>query len=667
MLESTLLRDLSVVMVVAALTTTLARLLKQPVVIGYLIAGLLIGPHTPPFSLVRDAHSIHTMAELGLVFLMFSLGLEFNLAKVKRVGFSAGLAAVIKILGTTAIGYGVARALEWKTTDAIFLGAILAISSTTIIVKIFSDLSLLKEEFAEVVFGILILEDVVAVIILTLLSGLSHRGESQGLAALRTLGEVSFFVVLFLVLGLILVPRLMHRLKKFKSAEMLGITALGLCLAGALLAYRFGYSVALGAFLMGSVIGVSSAIDVVEEWIHPIRDMFSAIFFVSAGLLIEPRILWDYKGAILLITVATILGKIVSGTAGSFLAGYRFPFSIRVGMSLAQIGEFSFVIANLGIQTRLANEALYPLTVAVSAITTLFTPYLIRNSDAVSQTVLRWGGPSLTKQLDRCHHRLEKLRGPSSDEATIFSRYLVRLALYVALYIASASLAVFLAGQFIPRQHYWQTVYWTIAATLALPIFLGIARYASHFLLLATTQLLVKLRAFSVIQRVPINTLYQAFERLTVCALSGLFLWQGLPYLSHVAALITAMGVVTLAPWIAQRGLESAYRTTERLLDEAVGLASSEPLRRATLEVGNAHGALNESISRIWIGSKASASNHTIRSLGLREKSGASIIGLYRGGRLTVNPSPELTLLPQDVIVVLGNEEQKDRARALLE
>jgi CPA2 family monovalent cation:H+ antiporter-2 len=436
-MEMHFLKDLAIVMFAAGAMTLLCHRLKQPVVIGYLLAGLFVGPYTPPVTLVSDLQSIHTMAELGLVFLMFALGLEFNLPKIRKVGMSAGLAVLLEVAGMMVIGYALGRAFGWSVTDSIFLGSILCISSTTIIVKVFMDFKMMQERFAQVVFGILVLEDIVAVAILSILSGLGTSGGPDAVVIVESFLRIGLFVTLFLVLGLLIIPRFIQWVGRFDSKEVLGVVTLGLCLGGAWLAASFNFSIALGAFLMGAVLAASKEIKHIEEWIHPVRDMFSAVFFVSAGMLIQPALLWEYKIPIVIITAVTIMGKVLSGTVGSFVAGYDVKTSARVGMSLAQIGEFSFVIASLGLSLRLTSDFLYPLAVTVSSLTTLATPYLIRHSDSAVDFFFGVLPAPLRVRLDRVQQRREKENQTQrlGRGTSIFSKYLVRFGVYAALLV----------------------------------------------------------------------------------------------------------------------------------------------------------------------------------------------------------------------------------------
>lgn len=663
-MENIFLRDLAVVLAVAAGTTMLCRLLHQPVVIGYLLAGLIIGPHTPPFTLVHDIRNIQTMAELGLVVLMFVLGLEFSLPKLRKVGARATLATLLEIFGMLGIGFALGRAFGWNTNDSIYLGAILAISSTTIIIKVLTDLKLTKEVFAQAVFAILILEDIAAVVILTVLSGLGARQGDQGLTALRAMGSVSFFVAIFLILGLLTVPRLMRWLSRFRSSEMTGLTAFGLCLASSLMAEHFGFSVALGAFLIGAVIGVSPEVERIEEWIHPVRDLFSALFFVSAGLLIDPKLLWSIKGPVLIVTVVTIFGKMATGAIGSYLAGYPIHTATKVGMTLAQIGEFSFVFAALGLKTKLGSAFLYPLAVAVSALTTLFTPYLIRYSDRIVEAVFRGlplpshAGPPEGISKDKS----------SPGAGTFMARYLSRLGVYLLL-LVGAFLLTKGTAEFLPitLQETWgMPTLWFASWMVQLPLSYMAAGYLNHCLLLLFTELAVRSKASGLLQKVPIQETYIALEILLWLFVS--YIWANqVEWLARVP--VRLVGATLLLVGLAW-GIKRLFRTIcdhlETWLDEIFGLASNEPLRRAALDLGHPDSLLNDSIQRIRIVPGAAAVRQSLRELRLRERTGASVIGIYRDGTLTANPSPETTLDANDIVVVLGDATEGRLARQAL-
>ncbi|MDQ4171903.1 cation:proton antiporter, partial [Pseudomonas aeruginosa] len=339
------IQDLAVIMLVAGVVTILFHRLRQPVVLGYIVAGFIIGPHTPPFGLIHDEDTIKTLAELGVIFLMFCLGLEFSLRKLFQVGATAFIAAFLEIVLMIWIGFEIGRFFEWSTMDSLFLGAILAISSTTIIVKALGDLKMKNERFAQLIFGVLIVEDILGIGIIALLSGIAVSGSVETGEVFSTVGKLSLFMIVALVVGILLVPRLLAYVAKFESNEMLLVTVLGLCFGFCLLVVKLEYSMVLGAFLIGAIMAESRQLVQIERLIEPVRDMFSAIFFVAIGLLIDPKILVEYAWPIALITVAVVLGKMFSCGMGAFIAGNDGRTSLRVGMGLSQIGEFSFIIA----------------------------------------------------------------------------------------------------------------------------------------------------------------------------------------------------------------------------------------------------------------------------------------------------------------------------------
>src|SRR6266536_2563720 len=397
--EIAFLQDLAAVMIVAGLVTVVCHRLKQPVVLGYILAGVIIGPHTPPIPLIKNEETINTLAELGVVFLMFSLGLEFNLRKLIKVGFAAFIAAALEILLMIWVGYQIGRASGWKTMDCIFLGAMLSISSTTIVLKALGELGRTKEKFAELIFGILIVEDILAIVMIALLSGMARTGNLELGDVLVTTARLVIFLTMVLVVGLLTVPRLLRYVARFKSNEMLLITVLGLCFGVSLLAVKLGYSVALGAFVIGAVIAEAREIGRIEILTEPLRDMFSAVFFVAIGLLIEPKLMAQYWLPVVVITMAVVLGKVVTCAFGAFVAGNDTRTALRVGMGLAQIGEFSFIIASLGQTLGVTSGFLYPIAVTVSALTTLLNPYLVKNADALVNWFDRVAPPRFVNSL----------------------------------------------------------------------------------------------------------------------------------------------------------------------------------------------------------------------------------------------------------------------------
>lgn len=443
------IQDLAVIMLVAGVVTVLFHRFKQPVVLGYIAAGFIIGPHTPPFGLIHDEQTIKTLAELGVIFLMFCLGLEFSLRKLFKVGATAFIAAFLEIVLMIWIGYEIGRWFDWSTMDSLFLGAILAISSTTIIVKALNDLKMKNERFAQLIFGVLIVEDILGIGIIALLSSIAVSGTVSSGEVFSTVGKLSLFMVVALVIGILLVPRLLAYVAKFDSNEMLLITVLGLCFGFCLLVVRLEYSMVLGAFLIGAIMAESRQLLKIERLIEPVRDLFSAIFFVAIGLMIDPQILLQYAWPIAVITVAVVLGKMLSCGMGAFIAGNDGRTSLRVGMGLSQIGEFSFIIAALGMTLQVTSDFLYPVAVAVSAITTLLTPYLIKAADPLSLKLSAVLPKRLSRVLGMYGEWLRSIQpqGEGALLASMIRKILLQVGVNLALVVA-----IFFSGSYFSRR-----------------------------------------------------------------------------------------------------------------------------------------------------------------------------------------------------------------------
>ncbi|CRM78022.1 cation:proton antiporter [Pseudomonas fluorescens] len=479
------IQDLAVIMLVAGVVTILFHRLKQPVVLGYIVAGFIIGPHTPPFGLIHDEDTIKTLAELGVIFLMFCLGLEFSLRKLFKVGATAFIAAFLEIILMIWIGYEIGQWFDWNTMDSLFLGAILAISSTTIIVKALNDLKMKNQRFAQLIFGVLIVEDILGIGIIALLSSIAVSGTVSSGEVFSTVGKLSLFMIVALVIGILLVPRLLAYVARFESNEMLLITVLGLCFGFCLLVVKLEYSMVLGAFLIGAIMAESRQLIKIERLIEPVRDMFSAIFFVAIGLMIDPQILLQYAWPIAVITVAVVLGKMLSCGLGAFIAGNDGRTSLRVGMGLSQIGEFSFIIAALGMTLQVTSDFLYPVAVAVSAITTLLTPYLIRGADPLSLKIAAVMPQRMSRVFAMYGEWLRSIQ-PQGEGAMLASMIRkivlqvgVNLALVIAIFFAGSFFAARIGGYlegWISDQSWQKALIWGGALLLSLPFLIAAYR-----------------------------------------------------------------------------------------------------------------------------------------------------------------------------------------------
>ena len=665
------LQDLAIVMIVAGLVTIVFHRLKQPVVLGYILAGVIIGPHTPPLPLIANDETIQTLSELGIIFLMFSLGLEFSLRKLKQVGATAFIGATLAILVMLCAGYSLGQAFGWSSIDSIFLGAILSISSTTIVIKALAELGLNKKPFAQLIFGVLIVEDILAIVMIALLSGFATTGSFAFADIGITVLQLGSFLGILLVAGLILVPRLLNYVARFKSNEMLLITVLGLCFGVSLLAVRLEYSVALGAFLIGAVIAEARQIVRIEMLLEPLRDMFSAVFFVSIGLLIDPVLLGRYAGPILVITAVVVVGQVLSCSLGVFLAGHDRQTSLRVGMGLAQIGEFSFIIAALGMSLKVTSGFLYPIAVAVSALTTLTTPYLIKNSDSVIAWFDRVAPLPLKRWLDFYTRWTSELAEGERHFGLRLARkwgwqIALNLIFITGIFIAAGAMRSWGLTWWpeIPRgEDGVKAALWLGAMLLSLPLLIAVFRKLSALAMLLSEMSVTRVAGgvnTNSLRSVVANTIVAAgciMLVLIILLLSSTILpsWK----LLFVQALIVAVTAILL-----RRSFTKLYSKAQFALQETLAQA---PVHRHDAGETTLPAMMRDAqIATIRIGQAASIAGKLIGELRLRTNTGASIVGIQRGGESIINPGPDEELRADDEVLLLGSETHLDAARKLL-
>ena len=665
-----LLHDLAIVMLIAGVTTILCHRFKQPVALGYILAGLIIGPYTPPFELVRDEESIKTLGEMGVVLLMFSLGLEFSLKKLTKVGMAAFVAALLEITLMMWLGYEMGRIFGWNVMDSVFLGAMLSISSTTIIVKALAELGKTKEAFAEIIFGILVIEDMLAIVLLALLSGFAQHGTvSVGMASFEVFKLAVFFVVI-LIPGFIGVPRLFDYIAKFKSDEMLLIAALGLCFGIALIATKLNYSVALGAFLIGAVIAESRQLHKIERLIAPVRDMFSAIFFVTIGMLIVPQMLWQYFWPILIISLLVVVGKVITCSFGTFIGGKSLHTSLCVGMGLAQIGEFSFIIAQLGLTLNVTSEFLYPIAVAVSVITTLATPYLIRGTGGIVGFLEYRLPRPLLQALSVYTTWIGSLgKGAPNPSAILVRRMswqiLINLLLTVGIFSFFAWIAD-LPDTFLPRiirsDVAQDILCWLLAVGVTSPIYLASARKIQAMSVLIA-EICVPLSKTAGRVSAVRTVIAQVFVLASFTVMTFLTVLLSTSILGSFAAMVPLLLMVTLLALLSRRMLVKIYSRAElalhETLEELPSLQVEEPkplpdlLREAELET-------------IEIPADSSFVAQMLHDIPLRSQTGASIVAIERAGQRLINPGPHEVLLAGDRVLLIGQADQLPIARDLL-
>jgi CPA2 family monovalent cation:H+ antiporter-2 len=665
-----LLHDLAIVMLVAGVTTILCHRFKQPVALGYIVAGFIIGPYTPPFTLVRDEDTIRGLGEIGVVLLMFSLGLEFSLRKLTRVGMSAFVAALLEIVLMIWLGYEVGRAFGWDTMDCVFLGAMLSISSTTIIVKALAEMGKSRESFAEIIFGILVIEDILAIILLALLSGFARTGslhaDQVGIEVLK----LAVFFAMVLVIGFIGVPRLFNYIAKFKSNEMLLVAALGLCFGVALVASLLGYSVALGAFLIGAVIAEARQIHKIEELTAPLRDMFSAIFFVTIGMLIDPKLLAHYVWPIVVLSLLVIVGKVVTCSFGVFVGGRKLRTSLSVGMGLAQIGEFSFIIATLGLTLGVTSDFLYPIAVAVSVITTLATPDLIRGTDGM----VGWIERTVPRPLMQALFVYTSWIGSFGKQAPRPLVLLVRRMGWQLLINLLLTLGVFLLGRWIagwsdsylpvsiraPEVH--ESLVWLGVMVITSPIYLASARKIQAMSMIIA-EICVPM-ATSGQQGSAVRTVIgQVFVLVSFVVMTFITVLLSTSILGSTESLLPLLLIATVAALLFRPILVRIYSRAEIALHET--LVELPRLRQEITKV--MPDLLHEAeLDTVEIPKGSKMIGRTLRDIPLRQQTGASIVAIERGDQRLINPGPDEILHAGDRVLLLGQTDQLPAACDLL-
>jgi CPA2 family monovalent cation:H+ antiporter-2 len=659
-------------MLVAGAVTILFRKLRQPVVLGYILAGLIIGPHTPPYALITDLHVIETLAELGVILLMFSLGLHFSVSKLATVGATASIAALMEIGLMLGAGYGLGLAFGWSRMDSLFLGAILSISSTTIIIKALEDLRLTTQRFAEITFGILIVEDIAAILILALLSGIAVTGTLSMTDAALTSGRLAMFLACVLVVGLIAAPRLLAYLVRVRSNEMTLVVLLAICFGVSLLALKLGYSVALGAFLAGAVLAESRHSPRAAELIEPVRDMFSAVFFVAVGMLINPALLWQYLIPIAVISVVAIFGKIVACAVGAFLGGAEPRTALRTGMSLAQIGEFSFIIATLGETLNVTSEFLYPIAVAVSAITTLTTPYLIRGSDVVADRLSGWSPPAL-RAAAKVYSEARPL-GHLNDTGNAIVRKAVRQSLLqIAVNLLLVAGLFIGAGALEPRAEAWlpglppwtggaRTLLWFAAVLATLPMHVAVLRKLQALsMIMAEMSIDPGLNAeLKQARRSMLTSVILVFS-ISTYGVSVLIISSAL--LPPWPVLLVLLALLWGIAWRIWGHLIRVYARAQTALRDTLAeeLPDHTPAPEPVQEL-----LRGVALCTVEIAENTLAAGRLIREINLRAITGASIIGIERGGEAIINPDPNEEILVGDQVVVLGNPDQLTAAEQAL-
>lgn len=638
-----LIADLGLILSVAAVTTLVFKKIKQPLVLGYIIAGLLVGPHVGFIPTVIDEASIGVWSEIGVIFLLFSLGLEFSFKKVAQVGGTASVTTITTVVFMLAAGYFTGHFLGWGTMDSIFLGGILSISSTTIIIRAFEELGLKTQGFAGLVFGVLVIEDLVAILLLVLLSTVAVSQHFSGSAMLMELGKLGFFLILWFAGGIFLIPTILTRTRKLMNDETLLVVSIALCLTMVFLAVEAGFSAPLGAFIMGSLLAETVFAERIEHLVKPVKDLFGAIFFVSVGMLIDPGVLVTHWLPVLVLSLVVLVGQPVSSMAGALLSGQPLRRSVRAGMSLSQIGEFSFIIATLGMSLGVTSDFLYPIAVAVSAITTFTTPYMIKLSAPFADTLERVLPQRWIQAIEQYSSQTDRVKA-TSDWRTLLRSYIVNVAIFSVLSLA----VIMLGGPYLVQLFgdgfmgmSGRVLAGLMTLVLVLPFiwamsFRRIKRAAYRHLWLNKRQL-----------RGPLVTI----ELVRVLAAVLMLVLLVNEFFSTGWALLAAVVFTVLVAIIFRRRLHAFYLRMEDRFFTNLNQREQQK-KRTDLAPWDMH------LAELEVKAESIVVGRSLLELGLRERHGVNIVLIERGERTIPAPSRDERLLPGDNLLIIGTDEQ---------
>lgn len=648
----TLIADLALILLCAGIMTLLFKKLKQPLVLGYVVAGFLASPHMPYTPSVMDTANIKTWADIGVIFLLFALGLEFSFKKIVKVGGTAVIAACTIIFCMILLGAGVGMSFGWQRMDCIFLGGMIAMSSTTIIYKAFDDLGLRKKQFTGLVLSILILEDILAIVLMVMLSTMAVSNNFEGTEMLESIGKLLFFLILWFVVGIYLIPEFLKRCRKLMSEETLLIVSLALCFGMVVIAANTGFSAAFGAFIMGSILAETIEAESIDRLVKPVKDLFGAIFFVSVGMMVDPAMIGEYALPILVITIAVIVGQALFGTFGVVLAGQPLKTAMQCGFSLTQIGEFAFIIASLGVALHVTSDFLYPIVVAVSVITTFLTPYMIRLAEPASGFVDRHLPESWRNFLTRYSSGSQTL-----NHENLWRKLLFAMARIVVVYSIVSISVIALSFRFVVpffRENlpgFWGSLLGAAFTILCISPFLRAIMVKKNH----STEFTTLWEAHRANHAPLVSTIVL---RMVIAVLFVMFIIAQL-FKSSIG-LIIGVAILLVVLMVLSRQLKKRSILIERKFfqnlrsrdvraeymgekkPEYAGRLLSRDLHLADFEIPG---------ESLWAGK-------TLLELNLGKKYGVHVVSILRGKRRINIPGGSVRLFPMDKIQVIGTDEQ---------
>lgn len=661
-----LIQDLALILMVAGLVTLLFKKLHQPLVLGYIVAGFLVSPHMPYLMSVVDKADIQTWADIGVMFLLFSLGLDFSFKKILKMGMAPVIAALTIIFCMMALGTGVGTLFGWSRMNCLFLAGMLAMSSTTIIYKALDDLGLRQQRFAGLVMSVLILEDVLAIVMMVMLSTIARGANPDGSMMIESVGKIVFFLVLWFVVGIFLIPPFLRKTRRLMNDETLVVVALGLCCAMAVLSTTVGFSSAFGAFVMGSILAETIEADKITTVVEPVKNLFGAIFFVSVGMLVDPAILVSYAVPILVLVLTILVGQAIFGTMGFMLSGQPLKTAMRCGFSMAQIGEFAFIIASLGLSLRVISDFLYPVVVAVSVITTFLTPYMMKAAIPCYEIMERRLPRKWIRRLDH----MGAIHHTTQTENNHWRALLKAMAWNVVIYsILSAAVVAIMLSIFLPFMRRllpgWELHWWANGITGILTVAMISPFLRSMIMKKNHSEEFKALWTESRLNRLPL-----IFTVLVRVAIGAGFIFYICNYLSRFqnALIITIALVVVLLMALSRRlkhrsiRLERLFVQNLRSRDIAAQVSGKRrPLFEGHLLDRDIH--ISEFIvpvDSLWAGK-------TLAQLKLGNRFGVHVSSILRGSHRINIPDGNMMLFVGDKLQAIGNDEQLNIMNAAMQ
>lgn len=650
-----LIADLALILVLGALSTLIFKKLKQPVVLGYIVAGFIAGPHFSYFFTIHNEANIDFWAQIGIVVLLFSLGLEFSFKKLMNVGGSAIVTALIIVIGMMGLGFLAGRMLSFSNINSLFLGGMLSMSSTTIIIKAFNDLNMTHRRFVPHVFAVLICEDLFAVVMMVLLSSIAINNSVEGGEMLMSILKLVFFLVIWFTVGVFIIPTFFKRSRKLITDEILLVVAMGMCFLMAVFSVYSGFSLALGAFVMGSILAGTCEAEHIEHVIKPVKDLFGAIFFISVGMMVNPEIIVEYASTIIILSLVVIVGMIVFGTFGMLATGQSLKIAIESGFSLTQIGEFAFIIASLGLSLGVLDPTLYPIVVAVSVITTFFTPYFIKWAEPFYNKI----EPHIPARLMYILNRYSKQESEVSEERKIWKAVIGRYAWRVILYSSLIIAIIIVSNQYLaPLMNKVIGKEWgnliTSVTTLAVmsPFLLALS-------LPSTKQNEVEALRKKSGSRSTMPLVVLVLFRIVLTF--GFVTWYLGKKFSLATGVIVGLAVVIILVIFLSNKVRKHMREIESRFMRNL---NERELRRSGHDsnlVSDLH------VAYIRVGYTCPFVGEKLRNADIRKTYGINVVNIQRGSQTFPIPNGEMRIFPGDMLGIIGNDEQIQRILPIIE